>query len=74
VLSAEKREFRLVISGIEKVRGGARFLVLRRGTRGRPDVLIGSGIREDLRSAMADAERMAERCAGLNPTQAQRPS
>jgi hypothetical protein len=74
VLSAEKREFRLVVSGLEKFRGGARFLVVRRGTRGRPDILIGSGIREDLRSAMADAERMAERCAGLNPVQTQRPS
>ena len=74
VLSAEKREFRLVVSGLEKTRGGARFLVVRRGTRGRPDILIGSGIREDLRSAMADAERMAERCTDLNQIHIQGPS
>jgi len=73
-LLAEKREFRLVVEGLENISSGARFLVLRRGTRESPDRLIGSGIREDLRSAMADAERMAERCADLNPTPTQRPS
>jgi hypothetical protein len=62
VLSAEKCEFRLVVQGLEKISGGARFLVLRRSTPESPDTLVGSGIREDLRSAMADAERMAERC------------
>src|SRR5215213_5226907 len=65
-LAAEKREFRLVVHGLEKISGGARFLVLRRGTRESPDILLGSGTKEDLRSAMAAAERMAERCAGLN--------
>jgi hypothetical protein len=73
-LSTEKREFRLIVQGLEKISGGARFLVLRRGTRESPDILIGSGAKEDLRSAMAAAEQMAERCAGLNLLRTRQPS
>jgi hypothetical protein len=74
VVSAEKREFRLVVQGLEKISSGARFLVLRRGTRESPDILLGSGTKEDLRSAMAAAEQMAERCAGLNLLRIRQPS
>ena len=74
VLSAERREFRLVVQGLEKISGGARFLVLCRSTPESPDTLIGSGTKEDLRSAMAAAEQMAERCAGLNLLRIRQPS
>ena len=74
VLSAERREFRLVVQGLEKISGGARFLVLCRSTPESPDTLIGSGTKEDLRSAMAAAEQMAERCASLNLLRIRQPS
>jgi hypothetical protein len=64
-LAAEIGPFRLTVQLPEKVGDFVRFLVLRRESAHKPETLVGSGSEEDVRSAMAAAERVAERCAGL---------
>jgi len=66
VLAAESSEFRLLVQAPEAFGGAVRFLVLRRGAAGEgAESLFGSGIRDDVRSAMQAAERMADSWARL---------
>jgi hypothetical protein len=63
VYLAESDEFRLIIRPSDEIGGSMRFLVVRRGSKSVPDVLIGSGVVDTKQAAMAAAEQMAERCA-----------
>jgi hypothetical protein len=63
VYVAETNEFRLIFRPSDEFGGCMRFLVVRRGSKSVPDVLIGSGVVDTEQAAMAAAEQMAERCA-----------
>lgn len=64
-LSAEVGNYQLLVQTLNETGGAARFRVLRRGLGMNPGALVSSGIKEDVRGAMAAAEEIAERCAGL---------
>jgi hypothetical protein len=65
-LSSERHGFQLVVQKLEKTdTGAARFLIFRPEIRDDAKAPLGSGAREDVQAAMAEAERMAERCAEL---------
>ena len=62
-LASDAGDFLLVV---KSVNGWARYLVLRRGAEGScGQALIASGTEDNAHSAMAAAERTAERLAGV---------
>jgi hypothetical protein len=63
VYVGETDEFRLIVRPSDEIGGGMRFLVVRRGSKSVPDVLVGSGVVDTKQAAMAAAEQIAERCA-----------
>jgi hypothetical protein len=71
-LTAESGELSLVV---RTVNGFARFLVLRpvMGVEPHPKALVASGTEEDVRSAMAAAERTAERLVAAARRQLRQP-
>jgi hypothetical protein len=58
--SGELRGFRMVVQALNETSGEVRFLVLRQSAA---PILIGSGIKEGWRAAMAAAEQMVDRCS-----------
>jgi len=65
-LSSERHGLQLLVQTLEQPHSGAaRFLIVRPGTRDHAKALLRSGGREDMQAAMAEAERMAERCVEL---------
>jgi hypothetical protein len=68
VYVAKTNEFRLIVPPSDVIGGCMRFLVVRRGGKSVPDVLIGSGVVDSEQAAMAAAEQMAERCARARKT------
>jgi hypothetical protein len=69
-LSSEHHGLRLVVQRLEENGSAARFLIFHVGTGHDAKALIGSGAKEDVQAAMAEAERMAERCAELGSLRA----
>jgi hypothetical protein len=61
IVAAEVRGYRLVVRLPEQAGGPIRFLVLRRMGGDGPHALVGSGTEPDVRTAMAEAVRMADR-------------
>ena len=65
-LSSKRHGFPVVAQKLEKTDSGtARFLIFRPEIGNDVKALLGSGTREDVQAAMAEAERMTERRAEL---------